>query len=221
MHVASRLTSLPPTDRRRRVLAIGAHADDIEIGCGGTLMRLLDSGHPPDVTFALLSADDRRREEAIESARLFDAPTPIDVKVAEFRDSYFPAQYEAIKSYLHELIGAISPDWIFVHRDDDAHQDHRLLGQLASSVARGPLILHYEIPKWDGDLRPVNTYVELDDATVERKLRHLETTFESQQDRAWYDRETFAALMRIRGCENSGPHRHAEGFRVSKTILSF
>ena len=222
MHVASRLTSLPPNGRPRRVLAIGAHADDIEIGCGGTLLRMLDGEQPPAITFAVLSGDDQRRQEAVESAAGFgDGEHAIDVRVAAFRDSYFPGQYEAIKTHLHRLVDDVCPDLILVHRADDSHQDHRLLGELAGSVARGPLILHYEIPKWDGDLRPVDTYVELDEATAERKLRHLETNFDSQRDRSWYDRDTFAGLLRIRGCENSGPDRYAEGFVMNKAILAF
>lgn len=203
-----------------RVLCLGAHSDDIEIGAGGTILSWIASGIPLDVHWVVLSAPGPRAEEAQSSADAFLAGAARKkVSLFEFRDSYFPFQPD-LKECFEGLKGEGVPDVILTHRRDDAHQDHRQVSQLTWNAFRDHLILEYEIPKWDGDLGRPNLYQPLTQAILERKIELLHRYFSTQRSKDWFDPETFRAMARIRGMESRAPERAAEAFVLSKAILS-
>jgi LmbE family N-acetylglucosaminyl deacetylase len=206
--------------RLRTVLCLGAHADDIEIGCGGTLLRMLSEYPHAQVYWIVFSAKDGRREEALASADRFLAEAAEkQVVVKQFRDSFFPAQCESIKECFHELARDLSPDLIFTHRRDDAHQDHRTVAELTWCAFRNHLIFEYEIPKYEGDLGQPNVFVGLDETTGQRKVTDIVETFRSQQDKPWFRADTFWSLLRIRGIECNSPGGYAEGFYCRKLVV--
>ncbi len=208
-------------DNLKRILCLGAHADDIEIGAGGTLLRLLAENPGTHVEWIVFSASPERAAEARRSAELFlrDAGSS-RVVIKDFRDSYFPYQGEQIKSYFEELRGEIAtPDLIFTHRGDDAHQDHRLLSELTWCAFRNHLIWEYEIPKYEGDLGRPNIFVPLSREVTDRKLDHLYEAFTSQHGKPWFTRDTFAALLRIRGVECHAAELNAEAFYCRKAVI--
>ena len=196
------------------VVCLGAHPDDIEIGCGGTLLRL---GQRPGTTvdaLVLTGTPDRVRESEKALEQLCPGTRPA---CAGLPDGRLPEHWGAVKQALEDLAAERSPHVVLAPRADDAHQDHRLLGQLVSTVWRDALVLHYEIPKWDADLRPPTHYVPLDEATARRKFEVLDSCFPSQHGRDWWDEETFLGLMRLRGVECRA--RYAEGFHAAKVLL--
>ncbi|MFH5804229.1 PIG-L deacetylase family protein [Alienimonas sp. DA493] len=205
----------------REVLCLGAHSDDIEIGCGGTLLRLVAANPGLRITWIVFSgADDEvRRAEALRGAERFcaGAPEPT-VHVEGFRDGYFPFD-PSLKDRFRTLAAATDPDLIFTHRRDDAHQDHRALADLTWQHFRNHLTLEYEIPKYEGDLGRPNLFVPLDAATAERKVGLLTETFVSQRTRRWFTPETFEATLRLRGIESNAGSGFAEGFHVRKIVL--
>lgn len=205
----------PPGDLR--LLCIGAHPDDIEIGCGGTLLTLAKA-RAVTATALVLTGDDTRRDEALGATPLFLPGATADVRVADLPDGRLPAHWDAVKQALEDTAREIAPDVIFAPRTDDAHQDHRLLAELVPTVWRDALVLGYEIPKWDGDLGRVTHYVPVspDDAT--RKCELLDTCFPSQVERDWWSADTFLGLMRLRGVESR--NHYAEGFTTNKVILA-
>jgi LmbE family N-acetylglucosaminyl deacetylase len=203
-----------------RILAIGAHADDIEIGCGGTLLRLAEQGGISAVSWLVLSAVGDRVAEARAGAAAFTAGIPdVAVEIGDARDGFFPAEYGAIKERFERLKSQPPPDLILAPRRDDLHQDHRTVSEMVWTTFRDQLILEYEIPKWDADLVPPNAYVELSAATIERKAALLAETFGTQADRHWFSRETFVGLARLRGLECRAPEGYAEGFHARKVVL--
>jgi LmbE family N-acetylglucosaminyl deacetylase len=200
-----------------RVLAIGSHADDIEIGCGGTLLRLARSRPALWVTWVVLSATGERAEEARASAEAFLAPCARrEVVVHEFRDGFLPYHGGAVKE-MFEGLKRVEPDLILTHSRDDLHQDHRLVGELTWNTWRDHLILEYEIPKYDGDLGSPNVFVALDGEVVDEKLRLLDRHYVSQRGKHWFDAEVFRGLMRLRGMECAS--RYAEAFFCRKLVL--
>ncbi len=202
-----------------RVVAVGAHPDDIEIGCGATLLRLGLEGRLADVTWVVMSGDGPRAGEARAGAAAFLAGLPrVDIRLEAFRDGYFPAHYEPIKDVLED-VSAGHPDLVFVPRRDDAHQDHRLLGELAGTAFRDCLVLEYEIPKYDGDLGQPNFYVASSTPHVEAKIEILLGTFRSQLARSWFTADTFRGLMRLRGVEARAPDGFAEAFTCRKAVV--
>jgi LmbE family N-acetylglucosaminyl deacetylase len=204
-----------------RILCLGAHSDDIEIGCGGTVMKLIDANPELHVDWVVFSSDQARAAEAEASARsLLRRARSATVRVEEFRESYFPYIGSAIKEYFDELGAALSPDVVFTHSGADLHQDHRLLSELAWNTFRGHLILEYEIPKYDGDLGRPNVFVHLDQAVSARKLDHLMQAFPSQREKHWFSRETFLSTLRLRGIESGSPDGHAEAFYCRKLVLA-
>ncbi len=210
---------LPP-ERPLRILAIGAHPDDIDIGCGGTLLRLAAEHPNLSIEWLVLSADATRAAEAAASpAALLPSPWAPHVTIHSFRDAYFPGQFEPIKEALQAVRERFEPDLILCHRHDDAHQDHRLIGELTPQVFRDRLILGYEIPKWDGDVGQTNFYVTLDDELCRRKVDHLLASFPSQHDRSWFTEETFRAILRLRAIEAGPGIPYAEGFVSRKVVL--
>jgi LmbE family N-acetylglucosaminyl deacetylase len=203
-----------------RILAIGAHADDIEIGCGGTLLRLAEEGRIGAIRWLVLSATGDRIAEARAGAAAFTAGiADVEVEIGDARDGFFPAEYGAIKERFEQLKSKPSPDLILAPRRDDLHQDHRTVSEMVWTTFRDHLILEYEIPKWDADLAPLNAYVELSADVVERKATLLAATFGSQAERHWFSRETFTGLARLRGLECRAPDGYAEGFHARKVVL--
>lgn len=204
-----------------RILLLGAHSDDIEIGAGGTVLELAAGSQPLEVTWAVFSAPDERAAEARASASAFlKGVRDPDVQVLSFRESYFPDQWAAIKDAFGALRRRVDPDVVFVHHRNDRHQDHRVLAELAWNTWRDHLILEYEIPKFEGDLGRPNLFVPLSEATVARKIDLLLEHFATQRGRAWFDEDTFRGLMRLRGLESNAPDRHAEAFHAPKLVLN-
>jgi LmbE family N-acetylglucosaminyl deacetylase len=210
--------SLPSGARQvERVLAIGCHADDVEIGCGGTLLALTRSRPGLHVTWIVLAATGERADEARASAAAFMADAgETDVRVLEFRESFLPYHGGDVKDAFETLKDA-APDLVFTHTRDDLHQDHRLVCELTWNTFRDHVILEYEIPKYDGDIGSPNVFVPLDDELVDRKLRLLREHFPSQADKHWFDDELFRSLLRLRGMESAT--RYAEAFVCRKLTL--
>lgn len=203
--------------RNLNVLCLGAHPDDIEIGCGGTLLALA-AARDVIATFVIATGSGERLEESVKAAPRFLSGAAVDVQVLGHRDGRLPAMWGAVKHDLEEIASGVTPDLVFAPRLDDAHQDHRLIAELVATVWRNSLVLRYEIPKWDGDMGRVSHYVPLDTETAQRKVALLDECFPSQLDRDWWDRETFLGLMRLRGIECR--RRYAEGFVVEKAVLA-
>jgi LmbE family N-acetylglucosaminyl deacetylase len=199
------------------VMAVGAHPDDIEIGCGGTLLALTRS-RDVFAHVVVLTGDETRRREAQTAADLFlNRAVSSRLDVFDLPDRLLPAHWEAAKEALVSVSTRPRPDLILCPRVEDAHQDHRVTAELVTQVWRDALVLQYEIPKWDGDLRPVTTYVPLDATTAHDKVDLLSRAFPSQLSKDWWDDETFVGLMRLRGLECRT--RFAEGFVAAKTVL--
>ncbi len=199
------------------ILCLGAHSDDLEIGCGGTLLRLL-AEQEAVVRWVVLGCSGRRSGEARQSAEsLLAAAREKRVEICGFRDGFFPYVGGEIKEAFEKLKGHVSPDLIFTHTRNDLHQDHRLVNELTWNTFRDHLILEYEVPKYDGDLGSPNLFVGLDDAVVEKKVRHLMEFFATQREKRWFDEETFRGLLRLRGVEAGV--RYAEAFYSRKILL--
>jgi LmbE family N-acetylglucosaminyl deacetylase len=208
------------TDRALRVLCLGAHSDDIEIGCGGTLLRLLAEGWKLDVWWIVLCSNEKRGDEARKSASEFLAGAAHEaIFVEKFRDGFLPYSGPPVKEYFEELKKEKSPDVIFTHTRADLHQDHRLVCELTWNTFRDHLILEYEIPKFDGDLGLPNFFVHLDENIARRKVELLMRHFGTQRSKHWFTEDTFYALMRLRGIESRSPTRYAEGFHCRKVIV--
>jgi LmbE family N-acetylglucosaminyl deacetylase len=203
-----------------RVLAIGAHADDIEIGCGGTILRLVAQHPGLAVDWMVLSGEGERAGEAAESAAAFlDGVAAPRVRLDHFRDGFFPYTGGAVKERFERLKSEVQPDVIFTHRLEDRHQDHRLVAELTWNTFRDHLILEYEIPKYEGDLGQPNLFVPLAPEHCERKVELLRKGFPSQASRGWFGDDTFWATLRLRGWECNAPSRYAEGFQARKVVL--
>jgi LmbE family N-acetylglucosaminyl deacetylase len=202
----------------RRVLCVGAHSDDIEIGCGGTILQLLQRGSI-DVHWVVFSGRQARAAEATKSAEVFLAGAASrSVLLKEFRDGYFPADFATVKSEFEQL-KAFQPDLVFTHYRQDRHQDHRVLSDLAWNTFRNHLVLEYEIPKYDGDLGTPNLFVPLDEEIGRTKVQLLCETFQTQTNKQWFTEDTFLGLMRLRAVECGSPTRYAEAFYCRKAII--
>jgi LmbE family N-acetylglucosaminyl deacetylase len=199
-----------------QLVCLAAHPDDIEIAAGGTLLALAERGGV-EGHWLTMTGSPERRSEAKAAARAFLPDSQSSFH--EFADGRLPAHWNEVKDILHDFAAAVPDvDLVLAPRTDDAHQDHRLLGTMAPTVWRDALVLHYEIPKWDGDLGRCNSYVPVSTELGRRKVALLNEHYRSQRDRDWWDDETFLALMRIRGMECRS--RYAEGFQASKAVLS-
>ena len=203
-----------------RILCLGAHSDDIEIGCGGTLLQFLASEANIEVTWVVFSSSKQRAREARRSAKLYlENARRQWVTLHAFRDGFFPFDGANIKKRF-EALKRVSPDLIFTHNRKDAHQDHRMLAELTWNTFRNHLILEYEVPKYDGDLGQPNLFVPLARQFCERKVRYLMDAFVTQRSKRWFQKETFLGLMRLRGMECVAPSGYAEAFYCRKmTIL--
>jgi LmbE family N-acetylglucosaminyl deacetylase len=213
--------SLSATEAPRRVLAIGCHADDIEIGCGGTLLTLARGNPDLEVDWIVLAAPGDRGEEARASAEAFlDGIAKARVEVHEFRDGFLPYVGGEVKQVFEDLKGRVDPQVVFTHAGYDFHQDHRLACELTWNTFRNHLVLEYEIPKFDGDIGRPNVFVPLTAEIVDVKLALIAEHFLTQSGKHWFDRETFLGLMRLRGMEAVAPERYAEAFTCRKVVLS-
>jgi LmbE family N-acetylglucosaminyl deacetylase len=202
-----------------QILCLGAHSDDIEIGCGGTILRLTRLYPRSSVCWVVFSAEaEERQAEALASATVFlERAAEKRVVVQRFRESFFPFVGTEIKEYFEELKASVRPDLVFTHHRQDLHQDHRTLAEFTWNTFRSSLILEYEIPKWDGDLGRPNCYVPIPEDLAELKIRSLLATFASQRTRSWFTDDTFRGLMRLRGVESNT--RFAEAFHARKLLL--
>jgi LmbE family N-acetylglucosaminyl deacetylase len=202
-----------------KILCVGAHSDDIEIGCGGLILSLIRSLERVEIDWVVFSADRRREREARRAARLFlSGAAKRRVAVHHFRDGFFP--YEpGVKRAFEALKRRVSPDLVLTHYRDDRHQDHRVLSDLAWNTFRDHLILEYEIPKYDGDIGSPNVFVPLDRKTCARKIDYLQQAFGTQRGKDWFAAETFRGLMRLRGMECRASDGHAEAFYARKLRL--
>jgi LmbE family N-acetylglucosaminyl deacetylase len=206
----------------RTVLFLGAHADDIEIGCGGTALTLVRAVPEVRVGWIVFSGDARRREEARASAaRLLAGAVEPCVEVLDYPDTLFPTRYGELKQELARIREELHPDAVFTHRREDAHQDHRTLGELTWGAFRDAWILEYEIPKYEGDLGAPNVFVGLSRDVLQAKLDTLWDCFESQRAKPWFSKEQLAALASLRGLESRSGERYAEGFYCRKASLTF
>ena len=202
-----------------KILCLGAHSDDIEIGCGGTILRLLAGQQEIEIVWVVFGAGGKREQEARGSAAFFLSQAKNEnIIVKGFRDSFFPFEGAQIKGFFEEL-KPISPDLIFTHYRKDAHQDHRLIEELTWNTFRNHFILEYEIPKYDGDMGQPNVFVPLDKEIYEKKVRYLMEAFETQRSKQWFGKETFLGLMRLRGMECVAPSGYAEAFYCRKLVL--
>jgi len=212
----------PRPDASLQILCLGAHADDIEIGCGGLILDMLRNQPAASVQWIVFSGNVARAREARAGARSFlGGARRTRVEVHRFRDGFFPYQGAEIKSVFEKLKRTIpAPDVVLTHYRDDRHQDHRVISDLTWNTFRDHLILEYEIPKYDGDLGSPNCYVPLAPDTCERKAANLMKVFGSQRDRHWFSPETFLGLMRLRGVECRAPEGYAEAFYARKVVVS-
>jgi LmbE family N-acetylglucosaminyl deacetylase len=202
------------------ILCVGAHSDDIEIGCAGTIMRLVESYPTLEITWIVLGAHGERAAEARKSAQsLLGQVKAKKVIVAGFRDGFFPYVGVEIKEFFEQLKTQLAPDLIFTHYREDLHQDHRLICELTWNTFRNHLILEYEIPKYDGDMGSPNCFVPLDERICRIKVSHLVDHFGSQAARDWFTEDTFLALLRLRGVEAKAPSKYAEAFYCRKLLL--
>jgi len=207
-------------DATLKILCLGAHSDDIEIGCGGTILRLLSKYDNVEVKWIVFSANRKRAVEAEESAKLFlENARKKDVVVKHFRESFFPYTGFEIKDYFEEIKNEVTPDIIFTHYRHDLHQDHRLISELTWNTYRDHLILEYEIIKYDGDLGTPNLFVHLDENICGKKINIVMDCFKSQDNREWFTPDTFFSILRIRGIESKAPESYAEGFYCRKAVI--
>jgi LmbE family N-acetylglucosaminyl deacetylase len=203
-----------------QILCLGSHADDIEIGCGGTVLRLANEYPSCSFHWVVFSAIGPREGEARHAAAHFVEPARLKGPILKtFPDGFMPFVGRDVKEVFEELKRAVSPDLIFTHNRKDAHQDHRLISELTWNTFRNHLILEYEIPKYDGDMGQPSVFVPLPTELCERKVRLILESFESQRGKRWFQRETFFSLMRLRGMECNADSGYAEAFYGRKLVL--
>lgn len=209
--------STPP-----RILCLGAHCDDIEIGCGGTLLQLLRQMDNCEILWTIFSSDPQRTKEAKNSADRFLArAAKRKVVVRDFQDGFLPYVGAEVKACVEAIKKEFVPDLILTHHREDLHQDHRLVSELTWNTFRNHLILEYEIPKYDGDLGRPNVFIPLAEDACTEKIAIILETYESQRIRPWFEPETFRSLMRLRGLESNSPSRYAEAFFSRKVNIGF
>lgn len=201
------------------VLCLGAHSDDIEIGCGASLLQLSRCNPKPKFCWVVLSAKGARKAEARSAAKLFTPACQSEIFLKEFRDGYFPYEGGNVKDFFEDLKSRVEPDLIFTHWHGDAHQDHRLVNELTWNTFRNHLILEYEIPKFDGDIGRPNCFVPLEEWESQKKVANLSRVFKSQRSKPWFSSETFLGLMRLRGMESNAPSGYAEAFYARKMVI--
>ena len=206
--------------RKPQVLCLGAHPDDIEIGCGVTILRLVKESPQAQFIWIVFSGNDRRKKEGFGSANSFLSQAKSKkIIIEDFRESYFPFIGAKIKDFFEMLKSEYSPDLILTHTLNDVHQDHRLISKLTWNTFRDNLIMEYELPKYEGDLKKPNLYVHLKEAAVQTKVKYICDIFKSQYGKQWFSEETFRAILRIRGIESNSPSKYAEAFHCNKIVF--
>ncbi|HVL01815.1 MAG TPA: PIG-L deacetylase family protein [Dongiaceae bacterium] len=207
--------------QHRHILCLGSHCDDIEIGCGGTLLTLLDRNPGLEVTWVIFASNEERRKEATAGAERFTQKAgKLNLRIFDIRDGFLPYVGAQVKDLFEQIKREVKPDLILTHYRHDLHQDHRLVNELTWNTFRNHLILEYEIPKWDGDLGTPNVYFAIDEEVGQRKIQYLQEVYASQQGKNWFTPDLFWSLMRIRGMECNSPSRFAEAFYARKLMLS-
>lgn len=202
-----------------KILCLGSHSDDIEIGCGGTILRLVEQYPGCEFHWVVFSAIGVRESEARRAAQLFAGSHLKGPLLKTFQDGFMPYVGSEVKAVFENDLKALSPDLIFTHNRNDAHQDHRLIAELTWNTFRDHLILEYEIPKYDGDLGQPSVFVPLEREVCEKKVRYLMDAFESQRTKRWFAPDTFLSLMRMRGMECNAPSGYAEAFYCHKLVM--
>ena len=208
------------SDQSVRILCLGAHSDDLEIGCGGTILRLLRLYKNAEIVWIVFAGAGVRKTEAKEAAGLFlRAAAKKKIVIKTFRDGFFPYNVGEIKEYFEKLKQIFSVDIIFTHYRHDLHQDHRLISELTWNTFRNHLILEYEVMKYDGDMGSPNLFVELNEETCRMKIEYIQHSFKSQRAKQWFSEDVFRALMRLRGVECNSPSKYAEAFYCRKIVF--
>ncbi len=203
-----------------RVLCLGAHCDDIEIGCGGTLLALCELGRPVEMTWVVFSSTAQRAEETRSAANRFLAlSSQSRVEIFAYRDGFLPHHRAEVKDRFEELGREMNPHVVFTHFRHDLHQDHKMVNELTWNTFRDHLILEYEIPKYDGDMGVPNVFFPLEKSTVDRKTAFLMESYVTQAGKGWFEEETFRSLMRLRGMECRAESRYAEAFYGRKLVM--
>ena len=204
------------------VLCLGAHCDDIEIGCGATLRSAISAMPDVNVHWQVFTSTPTRKEEAIQGAKTFcEGAKALEIEILDFRDGYLPYAGSAVKEAFEEIKSRFSPDLIFTHYREDMHQDHRKISELTWNTFRNHLILEYEIPKWDGDLSAPNTFVPISEKEARRKVEILRSVYGTQESKNWFTDDLFLALMRIRGMECNSASGLAEAFYSRKNLIAW
>ena len=208
------------SDKGPQVLCIGSHSDDIEIGCGGSILRLIKQYPDCRIHWVVFSAIGVRKAEAERGAELFGGKQHLDhLYLHEFRDGFMPFVGSEVKDAFEKLKRSVSPDIIFTHFRKDAHQDHRLISELTWNTFRNHFILEYEIPKYDGDMGQPNVFIPLEEIEYRDKVRFIMEAFQSQHVKKWLEESTFLSLMRLRGMECNAVSGYAEAFYCRKAVL--
>lgn len=213
------MISLPFASKAPLVLCIGAHSDDIEIGCAGTLLQWRESYPNMQVCWVVMSTNEIRAEEAEKSAQALMGDKLSHLILGGFKDGHFPAQFSELKVFLTSIRQKFDASIVLTHRLDDRHQDHRLISEIAWQTWRDQLILEYEIPKYEGDLGQPNVYIPLASEHASNKLQHLMTYFSSQRSKSWFRETVFSGLMSMRGMECRSASGLAEAFHSRKMVL--
>jgi LmbE family N-acetylglucosaminyl deacetylase len=207
-------------DEKLTVLCLGAHSDDIEIGCGGTILKMINEYSNLQFFWFVFGANNIRAEEAKNSAEDFlKDVNQKEIIIGEFRDGFFPYMGQEIKEMFETKIKSTSPDIIFTHQRNDLHQDHRLISELTWNTFRDHLILEYEIPKYDGDMGVPNFFVKIDENIVQRKISNLLKFFNTQHKKHWFTEDLLTAIMRLRGMESGIDVKYAEAFYSRKILF--
>lgn len=209
----------PTPDLAYKVLCLGSHCDDIEIGCGGTILKLIKDYSDIEFYWIVFSANQQRKQEAYASAEKFLKDVKAKIIIKEFRDGFFPFKGIEIKEVFEQLKQEFNPDIIFTHYRHDLHQDHRLISDFTWNTFRNHVILEYEIPKYDGDLGKPNFFVYLDEQICQNKVKYIIDSFQSQKEKQWFTDDTFLSILRLRGIESNAPDKYAEAFHCRKVVF--
>lgn len=205
----------------KQVLCLGAHSDDIEIGCGGTILKLIETY--PDLSLCWVvfgaSGEERKEEAWLSACKFLEQVKQKNILIKEFKDGFFPYVGSEIKEFFEQLKREVSPDLVLTHYRQDLHQDHRLVSDLTWNTFRNHLILEYEIPKYDGDLGNPNFFVHLSESLCQKKIENILKGFRSQSNKQWFTQETFSSILRLRGIESNSPEKYAEAFYCRKIIF--
>ncbi len=207
----------PPARGTLSVLALGAHPDDIEIGAGATLLGLAESQPGLRVSYVVLTGSPERQLEARNAAAAFLPGADLSISLFDLPEGRLPAAWADAKNALEEIAATALPDLVLAPSAGDAHQDHRVIGEIVPTVFRDQLYLGYEIPKWDGDMGRPSMYVPMSAEAARRKVELLHKCYPSQHDRDWWDDEVFLGLARLRGMECRAPY--AEAFSCAKAVI--